>query len=127
MHADKFLTVCNSMTLKFWPNKSIIAMSFPVYGQFGYPGAVFHFDGQFDVSLRDLSKCCFRPPLAETGVSSLLQPDGALLYQCSPAHWHGTTSKTIACLTSQRPNTDFDGGDESGGGGLHSNITINTS
>jgi len=78
-------------------------MSFPVYGQFGYPGAVL-FDCQFDVSLRNLSKCCFRPPLAKPGVSSLLQPAGALLYQCSPAHWHGTTSKTIACLTSQKPS-----------------------
>jgi len=64
------------------------------------------FNGLFDASLCDLSKCCFRPPLAEPGVSSLLQPAGALLYQCSPAHWHGTISKTIACLTSQNANND---------------------
>ena len=39
-----------------------------------------------------------------TGVSSLLQPAGELRCQCGPAHWHGTLSKTIAYLTSQKPN-----------------------
>jgi hypothetical protein len=31
------------------------------------------------------------------GVSSVMQPADALRYQCGPAHWHGTVSKT-ACL-----------------------------
>jgi hypothetical protein len=60
------------------------------------------FDGQIDASLGDFSKCCFRPPLAEPGVSSLLQPAAALRCQCGPAHWHSTISKTIVCLTSQK-------------------------
>jgi len=38
--------------------------------------------------------------------SSLLQPIRALFYLCSPAHWHGTISKTIACLTSQKPSNE---------------------
>jgi len=62
------------------------------------------FDGQFDASLGYLFKCCFRPPLAEPGVSSLMQPGGALRFQCGPAHRYSTISKTIACLKSQKPN-----------------------
>jgi hypothetical protein len=49
-----------------------------------------------------------------TGVSSLLQSARALRYQCGPAHWHCTISKTIACLTSQEPNIApnmWEGGD----------------
>jgi hypothetical protein len=67
--------------------------------QFGQLGAAFFFSYKFDVPFRDLSKRCFRSPLAEPqGCQSFLQPVGAQRYQCNPAHWHSTVSKTTACL-----------------------------
>jgi len=50
------------------------------------------------------SKCCFRPSLAEPTVSSFLQPSGVPRYQCGPAHWHSTISKTVACLPKPHRN-----------------------
>jgi hypothetical protein len=66
--------------------------------QFGQQGAA-SFNYQFDASFRDLSKCCFRPPLAE--------PRGCQVSCSLPEHYAtsatlhtGTVllSKTTACL-----------------------------
>jgi hypothetical protein len=43
--------------------------------------------------------------LKHVGVKLLLPPADALRYQCGPAHWHGTVTKTLpAYLTSRKPN-----------------------
>jgi len=43
--------------------------------------------------------------LKHVGVKLLLPPADALRYQCGPAHWHGTMTKTLpAYLTSRKPS-----------------------
>ena len=71
------------------------------------------------------SKCCFRPSLAEPIVSSILQPSGAPRYQCGPAPWHNTISKTVACLP--KPNRNLTSRpDTREGGGEHNNTYTHT-
>jgi hypothetical protein len=55
-----------------------------------------------DVSINLMCLCATSPCVASVGqwlnhsMLSLLQPADTLLYQCGPAHWHGTVSKTTA-------------------------------
>jgi hypothetical protein len=70
----------------------------PSRRQLGYSRASFRITVNLICLCATSSKCCFRPSLAEPGVSSVLQPAGALRCQCGPAHWHSTIATINVCL-----------------------------
>jgi len=83
----------------------IISINLSVNRQFVYPRAVFHLTAYLmRLSATSPNAASVRHWLNQGCQVCCSLPEH---YQCNPAHWHGTISKTIACLTSQNPNNDI--------------------